>query len=70
MFKFFTEPIFHFSLLSRNDASEFYYNCIWDITLLEFVVRILKMFFDAMADLLNVTKFHPFLCRHGSQVSH
>lgn len=25
---------------TRNDASEFYYNCIWDITLLEFVVHI------------------------------
>ncbi|CAB3992343.1 Hypothetical predicted protein [Paramuricea clavata] len=25
---------------TRNDASEFYYNCIWDVTLLEFVVHI------------------------------
>ncbi|XP_028392786.1 integrator complex subunit 8-like isoform X5 [Dendronephthya gigantea] len=25
---------------TRNDASEFYYNCIWDVTLLEFVIHI------------------------------
>ena len=29
--------------LCRNDASEFYYDFIWDITLLEFVVRILTL---------------------------